>query len=83
MSLYNLLNKETLIYVVSLVAQTVKNLPVDVGDMDLIPGWGRSLGEGNSNPFQYSYLENSMDRGAWQPPVHGFTELDTTERLTT
>ena len=38
-----------------------------------IPGWGRSPGEGNGNPLQYSCLENSMDRGAWQA-VHGITE---------
>ena len=36
-----------------------------VGDLDSIPGSGRSLGEGNGNPFQYSGQENSMDRGAW------------------
>ena len=46
----------------------VKNPPANVedkGNMDLIPGLGRSLGEGNGNPLQYSCLENSMDRGAW------------------
>jgi len=37
----------------------------DVGDPGLIPGLGRSLGEGNSNPLQYYCLENPMDRGAW------------------
>ena len=36
-----------------------------------IPGWGRSRGEGRGNPFQYSCLENTMDRGAWQATVHG------------
>ena len=36
-----------------------------VGDPDLIPGWGRSPGEGNDYALQYSCLENSMDRGAW------------------
>ena len=36
-----------------------------VGDPGLIPGLGRSSGEGNGNPLQYSYLENPMDRGAW------------------
>ena len=41
------------------------------GDEGLIPGWGRSLGEENGNPLQYSCLENSMDRGAWQSTVHG------------
>ena len=44
----------------------VKNPPVNAGDMDLIPGSGRSLGEGNGNPLQYSCLEKSMDRGVWQ-----------------
>ena len=39
------------------------------GDWGLIPGLGRSLGEGNGNPLQYSCLENSMDRGAWQTTV--------------
>ena len=43
----------------------------DTGDMSLIPESGRSPGEGNGNPFQYSCLENSMDRGAWQTTVHG------------
>ena len=37
----------------------------------LIPGSGRSLGVGNGNPLQYSYLENPMDRAAWQATVHG------------
>ena len=37
----------------------------NAGDPGLIPGSGRSLGEGNGNPLQYSYLENPMDRGAW------------------
>ena len=41
------------------------------GDLGLIPGSGRSTGEGNGNPLQYSCLENSMDRGAWQAIVHG------------
>ena len=53
----------------------VKNLPA--GDANSIPGSGKSSWEGNSNPLQYSYLENSMDRGAWQTTVHGVTkELD-------
>ena len=40
------------------------------GDSGLISGWGRSPGEGNGNPLQYSCLENPMDRGAWQATVH-------------
>ena len=40
-------------------------------NLDLIPGLGISPGGGNGNPLQYSCLENSMDRGAWQASVHG------------
>ena len=40
------------------------------GDEGSIPGLGRSPGGGNGNPFQYSYLENPMDRGAWWATVH-------------
>ena len=50
------------------MALVVKNPPTnarDVRDMGSIPRWGRSPGEGNGNPFQYSSLENPMDRGAW------------------
>ena len=46
----------------------------DVGDLGLIPGLGRSPGEGNGNPLQYSCLENPMDRGAWRATVHGVTK---------
>ena len=56
----------------------VKNLPANAGDVrdaDLIPGSGRSPGEGNGNPLQYSYLENPMDRGAWQATVHGVARV--------
>ena len=51
----------------------------NAGDLDLIPGSGRSPEEGNGNPLQYSCLENQMDRGAWQATVHEVAELDTTE----
>ena len=44
----------------------VKNLPANTGEAGLIPGSGRSPGEGNGNPLQYSCLENPMDREAWQ-----------------
>ena len=46
----------------------------NAGDLGLIPGSGRSPGEGNGNPFQYSCLENPMDGEAWQATVHGVTE---------
>ena len=50
-----------------------------LGDLGLIPGWGRSPGEGNGYPLPYSCLENSMDRGVWEAVVHGvMKESDTT-----
>ena len=49
----------------SQVAQMVENLPAKEGDLGSIPGLGRYPEEGNGNPLQYSYLENSTDRGAW------------------
>ena len=52
----------------------VKNPPANAGDVGSIPGSGRSPGEGNGNPLQYSCLENPMDRGALQATVHGITE---------
>ena len=90
-----------------LVAQLVKNLPVNAGDArdlglkcilislgfpgssagkesacnaedpDSIPGLGRCPAEGIGYPLQYSFLENSMDRGAWQATVHGFAKSRT------
>ena len=54
-----------------------------MGDLGSIPGSERSPGEGNGNPLQYSCLENPMDRGAGQATVHGVSESDTTERLST
>ena len=47
------------------------------GEPCLIPGFGRSSGEGNGNPLQYSCLKNSMDRGAWWATVHGVTKSQT------
>ena len=55
----------------------VKNSPASAGDLGLIPGSERSLGEGNGNPLQYSCLMNSMDRGAWWATVHGVTKSRT------
>ena len=68
----------------SQVGQQTKNLPAnagDTGDAFSIPGSGRSPGEGNGNPLQYSRLGNPMDRGGWQAAVCRVTELDMTERL--
>ena len=57
----------------------VKNSPANAGDKGSIPGLGRSPGETHSNPLQYSWLENFMDREAWRPTVHWFAkELDMT-----
>ena len=60
----------------------VKNPPVNAGDithLGSIPGWGRSPGGGHGNPFQYSYLENPMDRGVWSATVHRIAESEPTE----
>ena len=51
----------------------------DARDMSLIPGLGRSPGEGNGYPFQNSCLRNPMDRGTWQPVQRGRKESDMTE----
>ena len=52
-----------------------KESACSAGDLGLIPVSGRSPGEGNGNPLQYSCLENPMDRGAWQAIVHGVTRV--------
>ena len=48
-----------------------KDSACNAGDLGLIPGLGRSSGEGNGNPLQYSCVQNPMDRGAWRAAVHG------------
>ena len=55
----------------------VKASASNAGDLGLIPGSGRSPGEGNGNPLQYSCLENPMDRGAWWATVHGVAKSQT------
>ena len=55
----------------------------NTGDLDSITGLGRSPGRGDGNPFQYSCLDNPMDRGAWRTTVHGVAESDTIEQLRT
>ena len=55
----------------------VKNPPANAGDEGSIPGSGRSPGEGNGNPLQYSCLENPMDRGAGWAIIHGVAKSQT------
>ena len=58
----------------------VKNLPTNARDARVVssaPGLGRSPGEGNRNPLQYSCLENPIDRGAWWATVHEVTKSQT------
>ena len=55
----------------------VKVSACNAGDLGSIPGLGRSPGEGNGNPLQYSCLENPMDRGAWWATVHGVAKSQT------
>ena len=65
-------------------SSAVKNRPANASDeieRGSIPGWGRSPGGGNGNPFQYSRLKNSMDRGTWWVTIHGVTKSRT--RLST
>ena len=57
-----------------LVVKNPRAMQVDIRDLGLIPGLGRSPGEGKGNPFQYACLGNPMDRGAWWTTVHGVTQ---------
>ena len=62
------------------MALVVKNLSANAGDirdMASIPGSGRSSGGGHGNPFQYSCMENPMERRAWRATVHGVTKSRT------
>ena len=64
-----------LLFGASLVVQLVKDVPASAGDPVSILGSGRSPGERNGNPFQYSCLENPMDREVWWATVHGVTRV--------
>ena len=57
------------------MAQSIKNLPANAGDLGSVPGLGSLPGEGNGNPLQYSCLGNPMDRGAWWAIVHGVARV--------
>ena len=61
----------------ALVAQMVKESASSVGDTGLMPGLGKSSGEGNGNPLQCTCQENSMDTGAWWAIVHGVAKSQT------
>ena len=64
----------TSVFILGIPSSSVgKASACNAGDQSLIPGLGRSPGEGNGNPLQYSCLENPMDRGAWRAAVHGVT----------
>ena len=79
MSPYNESNcSESLNYLIYILGfpggRVIKTLHANGRDMSSTPGWERSPGEGNGSPLQYSYLENSMDRGTWQAIVHDVVE---------
>ena len=59
------------------LVQAVKESACKAEDPGSVPGSGRSPGEGNGNPLQYSCLENPMDRGGQQAPVHGVAKSQT------
>ena len=59
----------------------IKAFACNAGDLGLIPGSGRSPGEGNSNPLQYYFLENPMDGEAWWATVHGVAVAKSWTRL--
>ena len=64
----------------SQVARVVKTLPAkagDIRDLGSLPGWGRSPRGGHGNPFQYSCLENPLDKGAWWATVYSVTKSQT------
>ena len=61
----------------------VKNLPANAGNVGWIPGSGRSPGGGNLNPFHYSCLGNSMDKGPWWATIKRAAELDMTKHAHT
>ena len=72
LTLYYILN-----FLSSIGGSEVKASASSAGNLGSIPGSGRSPGEGNGTPLQYFYLENPMDRGAWEAVVHGITKSRT------
>ena len=74
MYIHTYTHREAYIHIDFLGGSMVNNPPTNAGDVGLIPGSGRSPGEGNGNQLQYSCLGNPMDRGAWWALIHGFTK---------
>ena len=80
--IYDLATKQQILLQDFPRGSVVRNPPANTQNMDSNPGQGRTLGEGNGNSLQYSYLGNHMDRGAWWAIVHGVAkELDMTQQL--
>ena len=69
-------------YMFAICGPDSKESTCNAGGLGSIPGWGRSRGEENGNPLQYSCLENPTDRGTWWAIGHGVAESDMTEQLT-
>ena len=69
-----LISNSLVIRWISLVAQMLKESACNAGDLGSVSGLGRSLEKEKGYPLQYSCLDNSMDRGAWQATVHGVTK---------
>ena len=69
----------TMYHLFLLHSSVSKESVLNAGDPGLISELGRSPGEGNDNPLQYSFPENSMGRGTWQATIHGVAELDITQ----
>ena len=76
---------QTVLLYIFPVGKVIKNPPTNTGDIGSIPRWERAPGVGNSNPLQYSCLENSIGRGAWQASYSpwGLKESETTEHIPT
>ena len=80
-NLYKIIHILNIIYLGFPGVSDGKESACNAGNLGSILGLGRFPGEGNSYPLQYSCLENSMKRGAWQATVHGIVKSDTTEQL--
>ena len=87
---FHMLNEQSNVWEISKIYNRLSGLPqwlsgkeptCNAGDVGLIPRSGKSPGEGNGNPLQYSCLENPLDRGAWQATVHGVAKESNMTKL--